>query len=59
MISPIREEYLSRMKMAVTGFTFDVKEIVKNRNPVFVSEDEYSMKALFLINKDELPTKAQ
>jgi hypothetical protein len=59
MISPIREEYLSRMKMAVTGFTFDVKEIFKNKEPATSLKNASEIRAIILLDNKQLSQAAR
>jgi len=49
-LSPLREEYISKLKMAITSFTWNLRDIIKDKGAVSISSDASSLRALFLLD---------
>jgi len=50
---PLREEYISKLKMAILSFTLDMRGIFKDKSPSSSSKDESGMSTLFLIDHNK------
>jgi parallel beta-helix repeat protein len=55
LLRPEREEYAGKLKMAVTSFTWDVKETLSGKDNVAVSGDSSGLKALFILDYNRKP----
>jgi len=51
VLSPMRNAYLSELKMAIKSFVWDVQDVVSDKPPASASKDKDSFKALFLLQR--------
>jgi len=59
LIRPFKEEYASRLKMAIATFTWDIKSILQDKDNVSVLNEEKNLKALFILDYNKKPSSAK
>ncbi|MFA4843247.1 MAG: hypothetical protein WC658_05400, partial [Candidatus Omnitrophota bacterium] len=57
-LRPLREEYLSKLKLFITDFVWDMKEVIKDKGPASISKDEFNFRALLFLNNEEFAANA-
>jgi len=59
MLSPLRDEYTGKLKLIITTFSWDIRELIKDKEPASMSKDEFGLRTIFTIDRKDLAPAAQ